>query len=302
MNNASEWRTRRSKLVKAAVTSSIAIAGMAFATSANAQEACDRAMLEGLTDTYVQAQSTGNPGLVPLAEGSYYGENHLPATIAEGVMSEALPIDFTRSFHDTTQCATFTEITSASHSHPYVIHTRMEVNEEGQVTVMESVVTDEDDWVFGAEGHLAVTQAEDWSEIPEDQRDRRGVIQAAAEAYINNWGNPDLPVPHGTPCARLEGRISTGARDPEGQTCTMGAFPTPIKTGSRRFVIDETKGAVSIFHRFSWLDAGLGPYHPGIPVSHMFRVEDGHNRYIHEVTACITPYCGRGGPPPAPGS
>jgi hypothetical protein len=158
---------------------------------------------------------------------------------------------------------------------------------------MESVVTDEGDWVFGADAHLAQTQAEDWSEIPEDQRDRRGVLKAAADAYINNWGDPDLPVPHGTPCARLEGRIYTGARDPEGQTCTMGAFPQPIDTGSRRYVIDETIGAVSIFHKFSWIDAGLGPYHPGTPASQTFRIENGMNRYIHEVTACTTPNCGR---------
>ena len=73
----------------------------------------------------------------------------------------------------------------------------------------------------------------------------------------------------------------------------MGAFPQPIDTGSRRYVIDETVGAVNIFHNFSWLDAGLGPYHPGIPASQTFRVEDGFNRYIHEVTACITTNCSR---------
>ena len=270
---------------------SVVVAGAAFSTSAWAE--CSREMLQGLTAAYVEAASTGNPALVPLAERSYYGENDLRVDIAEGVLSEALTVDFTRSFHDTTQCAAFTELVAATHPHPYVIHTRMEVTEEGEVTTMESVVTDEGDWVFGADGYLAVTQEENWDEIPEDQRDRRGVIQAAAEAYINNWGDPDLPVPHGTPCSRLEGRISTGARDPEAQACTMGAFPTPINTGSRRYVLDETVGAVSIFHRFSWLDAGLGPYHPGTPVSHQFRVEGGMNRYIHEVTVCTTPNCGR---------
>ena len=270
---------------------SIVLSGTTF--SANAWAQCSRDMLQDLADTYIEAQSTGNATLLPLAAESYYGENDLPVDIAEGVLTGALPVDFTRSFFDTTQCATFTELVSASHSHPYVIHTRMEATEEGEVTIMESVVTDEDDWVFGADAFLTHTQEEDWSEIPEDQRDRRGVIQAAADAYINNWGAPDLPVPHGTPCARLEGRIYTGSRDPEGQTCTMGAFPQPIRTGSRRYVIDETIGAVSIFHKFSWLDAGLGPYHPGTPASQTFRVQGGMNRYIHEVTACTTPNCGR---------
>ena len=91
----------------------------------------------------------------------------------------------------------------------------------------------------------------------------------------------------------FEGRIYTGSRDPQGQTCTMGAFPQPIRTGNRRFVIDETAGTVSIFHNFSWIDAGLPPDHPGTPTSQLFRVERGMNRYIHEVTACTTPRCSR---------
>ncbi len=278
--------------------SAIVLAGMAFSTSAWAQ--CSRDLLQELTGTYVEAQTSGNAGIIPMAERSYYGENDKPTDIAEGMLSQAITVDFTRSFHDTTECATFTEFVAASHDHPYVIHTRMEANDAGEVAVMESVVTDEDDWVFGADVFLARTMEEDWGVIPEEQRDRREVIQAAAEAYINNWGEPFLPVPHGTPCARLEGRIYTGARDPEGQTCTMGAFPQPIRTGSRRFVIDETVGAVSIFHNFSWLDAGLGPYHPGTPASQQFRVLGGMNRYIHEVTACTTPNCSRNfGPPPS---
>lgn len=280
--------------------SSLALAGMAFASSAQAE--CSREMLQGLADTYIAAQTTGNASMIPLTERSYYGENDRAKAIAEGMLSEAIRPDFTRSFHDTTQCATFTEFVAANHSHPYVIHTRMEATEEGGVKVMESVVTDQDDWVFGAEPFLNYTKGENWGVIPEDQRDKREVIKAAAEAYINNWGDPYLPVPHGTPCARLEGRIYTGTRDPEGQTCTMGAFPQPIKTGSRRYVIDETIGAISIFHNFSWLDAGLGPYHPGTPASQQFRVEKGMNRYIHEVTACTTPNCGRNfGPPPGAG-
>ncbi|HEY6814037.1 MAG TPA: hypothetical protein VI168_00725 [Croceibacterium sp.] len=294
MSKARKWGNRPSMLARAAITSSVALAGLAFATQA--QAACDRAMLEKLADTYIAAQTAGQPAMVPLAERAYYGENDRPVAIAGGILAQALTVDFTRSLHDTAQCATFTEIVAATHPHPYVINTRMEVNAEGKVTVMESVVTDEDDWVFGADVYLTHTKAETWDEVPADRRDRREVIQAAAEAYINNWGEPSLPVPHGTPCARLEGRLYTGSRDPAGQTCTMGAFPQPIKTGSRRYVIDETLGAVSIFHNFSWIDAGLGPYHPGTPASQTFRVEGGMNRYIHEVTACTTPKCGRGRP------
>jgi hypothetical protein len=89
----------------------------------------------------------------------------------------------------------------------------------------------------------------------------------------------------------------TTNRNPELNPCEMGAFPQKLNVTNRRYVIDETVGAVSIFHSFPWLDAGI-PVDPGTPASQTFRVEGGKNRFIHEVTACTTPGCGRGGPPP----
>jgi hypothetical protein len=280
---------------------SVALAGMAFAANASAD--CSRKTLQKLTDSYVKAQSTGDSSKLRFAKGATYAENDKVMDARQGVLAGPLKIDFTRSFIDTKQCATFTEVVAATDPHPYVIHTRMEATKNGkQVSKMESVVTDAGDWVFGAAEHLAVTKAEKWDEIPNDKRDTREAIQAAADAYLNNWGEPTLPVPHGTPCSRLEGRISTATKDPAGQQCTMGAFAQKLNVTNRRYVIDETFGAVDIFHSFPWLDAGI-PKDPGTPASQMFRVEGGKNRYIHEVTVCTTQGCGRGrppGPPPAP--
>jgi hypothetical protein len=285
--------------VKVAIMScSIVLAGLGFA--ANAKAECSRETLQKLADTYVKAQTTGNASMVPLAQGATYAENDQAMNIAKGVLGGALKVDFTRSLHDTKQCATFTELVAATDPHPYVIHTRMEATNDGKVSKMESVVTDAGDWQFGATEHLATTRSEKWDEIPKDKRDTREAIQAAADAYLNNWGDPTLPVPHGTPCSRLEGRTSTAARNPEGQACTMGAFPQKLKVGNRRYIIDENFGAVVIFHNFPWIDAGL-PADPGTPASQMFRVENGKNRYIHEVTVCTTPGCGRGRPATPPG-
>ena len=271
---------------------SIALAGVAFAADARAE--CSRKTLQKLTDSYVKAQTAGDPGKLPLAKGASYAENDKVMDAAKGVVAGPLKVDFTRSFYDTKQCATFTEVIAAADPHPYVIHTRMEATSNGKkVSKMESVVTDAGDWVFGAPEHLAVTRTEKWDEIPKDKRDTREAIQAAADAYLNNWGEPTLPVPHGTPCSRLEGRISTATKDPAGQTCTMGAFPQKLNVSNRRYVIDETLGAVDIFHNFPWIDAGL-PKDPGTPASQSFRVVGGKNRYIHEVTVCTTPSCGRG--------
>ena len=291
MTKARGWGRRLSLSARATLTVWIVLAGVAFA--ANARADCSREMLRKLTDTYVKAQSTGQSARLPLAKGASYAENDQAMDIRKGVLAGALKVDFTRSFHDTTQCAAFTELVAATDPHPYVIHTRIEATRGGRVTKMESVVTDAGDWMFGAAEHLAVTRSQTWDEIPRDRRDTRGVIQAAADAYLDNWGNPELPVPHGAPCARLEGRINTGSRNPVGNTCNMGAFPQKLKVAHRRYVIDETIGAVSVFHDFPWLDAGL-PTDPGTPASQMFRVEGGKNRYIHEVTVCTTPHCGRG--------
>jgi hypothetical protein len=270
----------------------ILLAGVAYATNASAE--CSRETLRTLADTYVRAQTAGNAALLPLAAGASYAENDQAMDIARGVLAGGLKVDFTRSFYDTTQCAAFTELVAATDPHPYVILTRIEATEQGQVSKMESVVTDEGDWVFGATQYLGFTRDEKWDEIPEGERDTREVIQAAADAYLDNWGDPELEVPHGTPCARLEGRAYTGTRNPEGNTCDMGAFPQKLNVSNRRYVIDETVGAVVIFHNFPWLDAGLGPDNPGTPSGQMFRVEGGKNRYIHEVTVCTTPNCGRG--------
>lgn len=292
---------RRKKTRATIAVCAIALAGMAFASNASAD--CSRKDLQQLADSYIKAQAAGDAKQLRFAKGATYAENDTILDVGAGVLAGPLKIDFTRSFLDTTQCATFTELVAASDPHPYVIHTRMEATRNGkQVQKMESVVTDAGDWVFGAAEHLAVTKAEKWDEIPKDKRDTRAAIQAAADAYLNNWGEPALPVPHGTPCSRLEGRISTAAKDPAGQQCTMGAFPQKLNVTNRRYVIDETLGAVDIFHSFPWLDAGI-PKDPGTPASQSFRVEGGKNRYIHEVTVCTSPGCGRGrppGPPPAP--
>jgi hypothetical protein len=290
MRRVNNRRARLPILARAAIRISIVAAGLAFATTAQAQ--CSRATLQKLADTYVKAQKDGKAALLPLAEGASYAENNQAMDIAKGVLAGPLKVDFTRSFHDTAQCASFTELVAANDPHPYVIHTRIEATKDGKVAKMESVVTDAGDWMFGAAEHLAVTRNEAWNEIPMDKRDPRAVIQAAADAYLDNWGDPALPVPHGTPCYRLEGRINTGTRNPAGNTCDMGAFPQKLKVDHRRYVIDETVGAVSVFHDFPWLDAGLPPGQ-GTPASQMFRVESGKNRYIHEVTVCTTPKCGR---------
>lgn len=266
----------------------LAYAGLVSRASA----ACSRATLQKVAAAYVEAQVGGKPTLLSLADNTSYAENDQTMDIAKGVISQPITIDFNRSIYDTTQCATFTELTAATSPHPYVIYTRMLLNGDGsKVTKIESVVTDDGDWAFNATGHLSWTKQEKWEPIPEAQRDSREAIQAAGDAYLDQWGDSELPVPLGTPCARLEGGAYTGQSDPSANTCRMGAFPQPLKVADRRYIIDEELGAVDIFNGFPWLEASKPD--GATPSTNLIRVEGGLIRYIHEVTVCATPHCGR---------
>ncbi|KAI0430271.1 hypothetical protein F5Y09DRAFT_331167 [Xylaria sp. FL1042] len=260
--------------------------------AAQAAAACSRATLQEVAAAYVQAQVGGKPTLLALAANTSYAENDNPLDITKGMLSQPITIDFNRSIYDTTQCATFTELTAATSKHPYVIYTRILLDIDGsKITKLESVVTDSGDWAFNATGHLYWTKQEKWDPIPEAQRDTRAVIQAAADAYLDQWGNSALPVPLGTPCARLEGGSYTGQSNPSANTCRMGAFPQPLNVTNRRYVIDEELGAIDVFNGFPWLEATKP--NGAVPSTNFIRVERGLIRYIHEVTVCETPRCGR---------
>ncbi|KAI0196403.1 hypothetical protein F4808DRAFT_323176 [Astrocystis sublimbata] len=254
--------------------------------------ACNRATLQEVAATYVETQATGQPMLLSFASNTTYAENDKPIAIMRGVLSHPMTIDFNRSIYDTTQCATFTELTVTAPENPYVIATRIMLTEDGsKITKMESVVANEGDWAFNAAGHLRWTRQEKWEPIPEDERDSREVIQAAGDAYLDQWADSTLPVPLGTPCARLEGGAYTGQSNPAANTCAMPAFPQPLKVPNRRYIIDEELGAVDIFNGFPWLEATKTD--GAVPSTNFIRVEKGLIRYIHENTVCETPNCGR---------
>ena len=152
--------SRLSTAIGTLIKATLIVAGLAFAT--NAQAACSRAMLEQVAGTYVKAQAQGKAASLPLAKSASYAENNKPMDVGQGVLAGPLKVDFTRSLYDTTQCIAFTELVAASDPHPYVILTRMEANGKGQVSKMESVVTDAGDWMFGADKYLAITREQNW--------------------------------------------------------------------------------------------------------------------------------------------
>ena len=262
-----------------------------------APAACTRASLQSAVDSYLKAVGAGTPAFSTLGTNVSYAENDEKIAVAKGILSQPIKVDFSRSLLDTTTCAAFTEFVATT-GHPYVVHTQLHVVDD-KISGLESRVSDDGDWLFNATAYLSWTKSEKWDLIPAEKRDSRAVIQAAADTYMDQWANYDLPVPFTVPCARLEGGLYTGDHAPLNNTCKMAKFPAPVKLSNRRYVIDEEYGSVSVFNGFPFIEASK-PFEYPSPSSNQIRVEGGGIRYIHEVTICATKGCSQTAPPPPP--
>src|SRR5579862_8233422 len=270
----------------------IALAAVLLAPAASfAQISCTRDGLQAATNLYLDAQTKGDPSGLPLATGLAYIENMQVVDIKSGVIQKPLKIDFHRTLIDTATCQTFTEVIVTDKSHPYVLGTRLRVNHD-KIVEIESMVTQEGDWLFNADNYYKWSPNEDWSEIPPDQRDTRETLVAAANAYFDAFLEKKLDlVPWGEPCNRTEGGAHTGKGAPD-DSCTVGV-PAGVNIVARRYVVDETIGAVVGFCNF-----GVG----GIPDSHLFRLNHGKLRYVHTLTHVPAGYHVRVSGPPPPGA
>jgi len=238
-----------------------------------AQVACTRIGLEAATDLYIEAQTKGDPSGMPLAQGLAYIENLQVVDIKSGVIQKPLKIDFHRTLVDQTTCQTFTEAIVTDKDHPYVLGTRLRVNHD-KIAEIESLVTTTGDWLFNVDNYFKWSPREDWGAIPAGQRDTRATLEAAANAYLDAFLEQKLDaVPWGYPCNRTEGGIRTGKEVPE-DGCQVGV-PSGVNIIARRFIVDETIGAVVAFCTF-----GVG----GLPDTHLFRVEKGKLRFVHTLT------------------
>ncbi|KAI1497606.1 hypothetical protein F5X99DRAFT_412922 [Biscogniauxia marginata] len=241
-----------------------------FTVSGIAQ--CSRETLIAATESLLAAQTEGAPDtLAALADTVTYLEQFQQADLQAGILSTPITIEFNRSLIDTTQCATYTEMIAPSGDHPYVLGTQMHFTSEGVITNISTLVTDRGDWLFNATGTYYWASQENWDTIPEDQRDSREVIQAAADAYADIFSDKSVTVPWGSPCARLEGGAYTGSGQPTDR-CDVG-IPSGVELVNRRYVIDETLGAVDVFIDFA-----------SLPDSHEFRIEGGKIRFVHTLT------------------
>lgn len=266
---------KRSTLVMGLVASTALLAPI----SAFAQVSCTRDGLQHAADLYIEAQTSGDISNLPLAEGVGYRENIAPADINEGIVNKAMEIDHHFSLLDEDSCQTFTEVIVTDEAEPYVIGTRLRINHD-KIAEVETLWTATGYWLFDADAYLQYSSTEDWGTIPEAERDSRGVLVSAANAYLDAFleGNIDQ-VPWGFPCVRTEGGAYTGTGSDD-DSCEVGV-PSGVNIANRRFVVDESMGSVVVYCTFG---AGGPNGGSGAPDTHLFRVENGKLRYVHTLT------------------
>ena len=151
---------------------------------------CTSEALLAFADSYVAAQEIGDVGVLEnLAEDFVYIQDNKTAEIGEGILSSALTIDHRRTFVDTTDCATFTEIVVTGDV-PYVIGAQIRHNpEDMSVYLIDNIVSTTGHWLFNATQTLYWINRETWDPIPEDARDPRELLKNAADAYLSMWDN-----------------------------------------------------------------------------------------------------------------
>jgi hypothetical protein len=257
----------------------VAAALLAPAAGSAQEISCVRGGLQRAVDLYIEAQGKGDTSGLPLAAGLGYVENMAPADIAAGLINTPLKIDHHRSLLDESTCQTFTEVIVTDAAKPYVLGTRLRVNHD-KIAEIEIIWTTTGYWLFNADNYLKYSSAENWGPIPAEERDSRGTLVAAANAYLDAFLEQKIDqVPWGFPCVRVEGGAYTGRGTPT-DSCEVGV-PAGVNIVNRRFVVDEVIGSVVVFCTFG---AGGPTGGSGSPDTHLFRVENGKLRYVHTLT------------------
>jgi hypothetical protein len=251
------------------------------AVSSQAQSACTRFQLQAAADSYVAAQKAGDISGMTLADDAKFFENMSEVGRDQGLWNTALPIDLSRSFLDTTRCKTFTEIIVTKGTHPYVLGTRLSVT-AGKITQINSLVTDQGDWLFNANAYLKYASAEDWGPLPAHAKTPAPELIDAANRYLDMFSDKFMDVPWGIPCARLEGGAYTNRNNDPNASCNIGVPDGVLYIVNRDYVVDYDLGVVNVFCRF-------GNSATGMPDSHTFRLVKGEYRFIHTLSVNLNP-------------
>jgi len=242
---------------------------------------CTRESLQTAVDSYVAAQKAGDRTKMVLADKVKYLENMGEVAADKGLWNTALPIAFSRSFFDKDRCRTFSEVIVTGGGHPYVIGTRLSVD-NGKITGIDSLVSDKGDWLFNATAYLKYSSKEDWTPPKAASHESMQELINAANSYLDQFSDKLVKTPWGRPCARLEGGAYTNRSGDPNSTCEVGIPPGVLYIVNRDYVVDEEQGVINVFCRF-------GNSSTGMPDSHTFRLVNGKLANVHTISINLNP-------------
>ena len=275
------------------VVSLLALCGLAIEVPAQAQQGpppapqaqprpvCTRQSLQSAVDSYLAAQKAGDRTRMAFADKVKYLENMSEVAADKGLWNTALPVAFSRSFLDKDRCRTFSEVIVTGGDHPYVIGTRLSVD-NGKITGIDSLVSDKGDWLFNANAYLKYSSKEDWAAPKSGSHEPMQELINAANSYLDLFSDKLVKTPWGRPCARLEGGAYTNRSADPNATCEVGIPPGVLYIVNRDYVVDEEQGVINVFCRF-------GNSTTGMPDSHTFRLVDGKLRNVHTISINLNP-------------
>lgn len=218
---------------------------------------CDRACLYGVLDDYLAALKAKDPAMLKWTDGSMYTENNVALEPGDGLWGTISGLDdYEMRFADVKegQVAIFGVVEETITRSPYALRLKV-VN--GAIAEAETVVIRKDDsaipFVTADIEPIPV-----WGEvIPEDERDSRETLIAAANGYFDTLELNDgtLHVEFTDDCNRREdGMISTNLTDPGldpiwrmgcADQFRQGAYKYDDRIRARRYtVVDEELGIV----------------------------------------------------------
>jgi len=242
---------------------------------------CTRASLQSAVDSYLAAQKAGDRTKMVFADKVKYLENMSEVAPEKGMWNTALPIAFSRSFLDKDRCRTFSEVIVTGGGHPYVIGTRLSVD-NGKITGIDSLVSDKGDWLFNATAYLKYSSKEDWTPPKTGGHESMQELINAANSYLDQFSDKLVKTPWGRPCARLEGGAYTNRSGDPNSTCEVGIPPGVLYIVNRDYVVDEEEGVINVFCRF-------GNSTSGMPDSHTFRLVNGKLANVHTISINLNP-------------
>jgi hypothetical protein len=263
------------------VVALVALFGVVTQPMALGRQACTRQSLQSAVDSYLAAQKAGDRTKMAFADKVKYLENMSEVAADKGLWNTALPIAFSRSFLDKDRCRTFSEVIVTQGGHPYVIGTRLSVD-NGKITGIDSLVSDKGDWLFNATAYLKYSSKEDWAAPKSGAHSSMQELINAANSYLDLFSDKLVKTPWGRPCARLEGGAYTNRNGDPNATCEVGIPPGVLYIVNRDYVVDEEEGVINVFCRF-------GNSTTGMPDSHTFRIVAGKIHNVHTISVNLNP-------------